>query len=105
MNSILDTLLTLSTRSNLLEPFVGVYVFGSGLVVNKPTDFDVLLVYGNVNMPRVHAAKARIHDALSSAITGLDVDFTTLSEAELSETKFLEKVTYRRIKGPDKITS
>ena len=98
MNRVCEALFALGDRGDLLDPFVQVYLFGSSLTSDTPTDVDILLVYRRADLPRVHTAGAEIREALSSAFPGLDVDFTTLSESELTETKFLDRVAYRQIK-------
>lgn len=99
MNRVCKALFALRDQGDLLDPFVQVYLFGSGLVSETPTDVDILLVYERANIRRVRTASSKIRKTLFSALSGLDVDFTTLSESELTETQFLDKVAYRLIKG------
>ena len=99
MNRLCETLFAIRDRGDLLEPFVQVHLFGSALISDTPTDVDILLVYRRADMPRVRAASAEFRNTLSRALPGLDVHFTTLSESETTQTKFLDKVAYQQIKG------
>ena len=90
----------LDVRDELFSFFEEVYLFGSSLEKNDPEDIDLILVYksGRV-LSEVVAAKQNVVDALCLKYEGKLIDATTLSEAELAQSGFLERIRHKRIKG------
>ncbi len=81
----------------LFDFFTKVYLFGSSIDENrKPNDIDLLLVYG-VYSKELLEEKNSIILFLKEILT-LPIDVTVLSEEELEETKFLEKLGTKFIK-------
>ena len=97
MNQKLDFLLY--ENYGCFDLFSGVYVFGSFLWSDTPGDLDILLVYESDKLPLVQSAEAHIVDKLSRRLCGLPIHLTTLSQSELVDTDFLNKISYVRIKG------
>ncbi len=80
--------------------FDEVYLFGSSLEENEPEDIDLILVYRRgQDLSEVAVARQKVVDALCKRWEGTLIDLTTLSEAELVQTGFLERIKHERIKG------
>lgn len=95
VNLTIDTLIK---NIQLFQLFTQVYLFGS-VVQNKefPNDIDLLLVYGKYS-DEIQSEKDYICSILEKKLY-LSVDLTILSDEELLETKFLEKIgNYERLK-------
>jgi predicted nucleotidyltransferase len=84
---------------NIFDLFTNVYIFGSSISNNKhPNDIDVLLVY-SIYSDEIQNEK-RIISLILEKLFNLPIDITILSEKELEETKFLEKLSfnYKKLK-------
>ena len=89
----------LSAHSDdLFAAFTGVYVFGSALHSDAPSDVDLLLVYDGSRLSEVPSEKVRVLEGLWGVFPEVDIDVTILSELELRETGFLGLVSCRQIK-------
>ena len=90
----------LDMRNDLFGIFDEVYLFGSCLSTETPVDVDILLVYNErKRVSQILAEKRKIANVLSFEFGGLNVDFTMLSKGELDETRFLDSIAHKRIKG------
>lgn len=77
--------------------FSKVYIFGSVLKLDDVNDIDLLLVYKSYS-ERLNVEINIISSHLEDLIQ-IPIDLTVLSEKELDETKFLEKLDiYKRLK-------
>ena len=85
-------------NKQIFQSFTDVYIFGSVIKNNSiPNDIDLLLVYDKYST-EIQSEKDYIYFFLEK-ILDLSVDLTTLSQEELLETKFLEKIgNYERLK-------
>ena len=95
MNPITDLLLK---NIQIFQFFTGTYIFGS-VVKNHhfSNDIDILLIYDQY-LNQIQSEKDNICSFLQK-VFDLPIDLTILSEQELLETKFLEKIgTYERLK-------
>ena len=93
MNKFVDLILT---HQGIFTIFTKVYLFGSCLNNKHPNDIDLLLVYDKYSMDvetQKIAFESRLYDILKRPI-----DITILSQQELEQTKFLEKIDHRYIK-------
>lgn len=74
-----------------------VYLFGSFISREYPNDIDILIVYRN-SASNINTVIDELAIELET-ITNLPVDFTLLSENEMAETLFLNKLStnYLRI--------
>ena len=81
----------------LFSFFSKVYIFGSALHGKYPNDIDLLLIYKSYS--NVIQEEKNIISLFFEELLGLPIDITILSEEELEETKFLEKLSfnYQRI--------
>lgn len=94
MNRIINLLLE---NINCFEIFSKVYIFGSILKLDNVNDIDLLLIYKSYS-DRVNVEINIISSYLEDLIK-IPIDLTVLSENELKETKFLEKLDiYKRLK-------
>jgi len=89
MNSILDHIQKICAGFPL---FLEVYIFWSILYKETPNDLDVLLIYKDLS-EEILKEKERLW-ILLAMITDLPIDFTLLSQVELQETAFLEKIKH-----------
>ena len=90
--------LPLSLTEVTFNFFEASYLFGSYLETGNPSDVDVLLVYNDERELQDVAGEAqRILDELCLTFEGQMVDLTVLSESELVDSRFLDKVTHQRI--------
>ena len=81
--------------------FEEVYLFGSSLYKDAPEDIDLVLVYRTgEELRRVSSEKQKILDLLSVKFCATLIDLTTLSEDELSKTRFLGRINHKQVKGP-----
>lgn len=89
----------ISQNINIFNSFTEVYIFGSSLnnYINS-NDIDLLLVY-NVYSKEIVDEKNTICSFLEEQFK-LPIDLTLLSENELKQTAFLEKIKfkYKRLK-------
>ena len=77
--------------------FSDVYLFGSSLYKTNPNDIDLLVVYEGDASFSIEKQKEKIFDLLVSE-TGIECHFVTLSRDEMDQTRFLNYVTYKKIK-------
>ena len=90
----------LDIRDGTFDFFDEVYLFGSSLEKDDPEDIDLIMVYGRgQDVSEVAAARQKVVDALCLKWEGKLIDVTTLSEAELRRTRFLDRIQHKRIKG------
>ena len=82
----------------VFNDFSQVYLFGSALISCQPGDIDILLVHPGSSLERIAEHHDEIDAQLSPSFQGVPIHFTTLSESELTETAFLRRITYFRIK-------
>lgn len=92
------TLFLISENKKIFDFFTKVYIFGSSINKEHPNDIDLLLVYedyGEVIQNEKNAILLFLEKLLK-----LPIDITILSERELTETRFLEKLVskYKRLK-------
>lgn len=91
MNRVLDILLH---NMHIFDLFNKVYLFGSSLNNdNCSNDIDLLLVY-KVYSKEINNEKSTICSFLEEQFN-LPIDLILLSENELEETVFLEKIKYK----------
>lgn len=83
---------------DLFRLFSQVYLFGSALDSNTPTDIDLLLIYDKMSLTTLVSEKRRIETMLLKKVNVEYIDFTTLNKTELEQTKFLYKGDCVRIK-------
>jgi len=94
MNKIIHLI---SKHINIFELFTEVYIFGSIVKNSKfPNDIDLLLVYEKYTK-EIENQKNKIDEFLKT-LSNLAIDITLLSEQELTETRFLEKLNFLYIK-------
>lgn len=96
MNKVVETI---SKNIEIFDLFTGVYIFGSSLNNNQhANDIDLLIVYQTYSK-EIFNEKNSICCFLEKLFQ-LPIDLTVLSEKELKETKFLEKLSlnYERLK-------
>lgn len=95
VNPTIDALIK---NIELFRLFTQVYLFGSVLKNHiTPNDIDLLLVYVEYSN-EIQSEKDYICSTLEK-ILNLNVDLVVLSEEELLETKFLDKIgTYKKLK-------
>jgi predicted nucleotidyltransferase len=89
----------ISDHIDIFNSFTEVYLFGSVIQSNKePNDVDLLLVYEKYS-DEILDAKNMIESFLKNLLV-LNIDATILSEQELEQTGFIEKIafTYKRLK-------
>lgn len=94
-----NTVNLLSKHISIFELFTKVYLFGSVIKSNKePNDIDLLLIYQKYSED-IFDAKNAIESFLNK-LFDLGIDITILSEKELEQTGFIEKIafTYKRLK-------
>lgn len=89
----------LNIRDGTFDFFDEVYLFGSSLEKDDPEDIDLIMVYERgQDVSEVAAARQKVIDALCLKWEGKLIDVTTLSEVELAQTGFLERIRHKRIK-------
>ncbi|MFW2605871.1 DUF6932 family protein [Aliarcobacter butzleri] len=96
MNKYIEVL---REQIDLFNLFDQVYIFGSTIKGKKcPNDIDILLVYRKYTK-KIKDEKQVISLSLMKKFK-IDIDILLLSEEELKETKFLEKLNrnYMKIK-------
>jgi len=96
MKRVVDTI---SQEIGIFDLFTKVYIFGSSLNNHKySNDIDLLVVYKTYSQ-EIKNKKDSICSFLEELFL-LPIDLTMLSEKELKETKFLEKISpdYERLK-------
>lgn len=83
----------ISRHINIFELFTEVYIFGS-VVKNSefPNDIDLLLVYEEYTKEIEN--EKNIIDEFLATLFKLEIDITLLSEKELMQTNFLEKISF-----------
>ena len=90
----------LDIEDGTFDFFDEVYLFGSSLERNDPEDIDLILVYRRgQDLSEVAAARQNVVDALCLKWDGKLIDATTLSEAELAQTRVLQRIRHKKIKG------
>lgn len=80
----------ISAHKNIFSEFSKAYLFGSSLNNECPNDVDILLVYDKYSRDienKKNAIELFLHNILK-----LPIDITMLSNQELEQTKFLQKV-------------
>lgn len=85
------------SRKELLTISFEIYLFGSAVYSRTPNDIDILLVYDKQSLRSVLAGKKKIKELLSPKFDGLPIHFTTLSRKELKQTRFLNKIFYKKV--------
>lgn len=86
-----NTVNLLSKHISIFELFTKVYLFGSVIKSNKePNDIDLLLIYQKYSED-IFGAKNAIESFLNK-LFDLGIDITILSEKELEQTGFMEKI-------------
>lgn len=81
----------ITQHNRMFDLFSDVYIFGSVVVkANYPNDIDLLLVYEKYSDELQNQLK-KISEHFKNAF-GLYVDITVLSEEELKQTKFLQRL-------------
>jgi len=95
MNSMVNLI---SVHMNIFTLFSKVYIFGSIISNKHPNDIDLLLIYESYS-EIIQTDKNTISIFLEK-LSKLPIDITILSEEELTETKFLDKIgsAYIRLK-------
>lgn len=88
----------LQKENSILNFWEEVYIFGSILTSIQPNDIDILLVYKSENLPQTAIEIEKLRNILSDKLGILDLDFLVLSDLELEQTQFLNKVHYEKIK-------
>lgn len=92
-------MILLHNRMCIFQYFIEVYLFGSALHLPHPNDIDLILVYEDTaDIGQVRTETKRVSDALSLAFPGIPPHLTVFSVSELQQTRFLEQISYRRIK-------
>ena len=77
---------------NIFSFFDEVYLFGSVLVSNAPSDIDIILIY-QIYSPQVHVELAKVSRLINRKLNNeFFLDFTVFSRKELIETQFLINV-------------
>lgn len=97
MNKQPDRILNLDV--DVFGFFDEVFLFGSSLLHNRFNDIDILLVYVAASPIQVNFEKENVKTALSDEFADCALHITTLSKSEMRQTRFLERVRHRRIKG------
>ena len=93
MNKFVDLVLA---HRHIFTIFSKVYLFGSCLKNEYPNDIDILLIYDKYSRD-IENQKMIIEFCLNS-ILRLPIDMTIMSQQELEQTKFLEKIQSKYIK-------
>ena len=95
MNKIVHII---SENKRIFNLFIKVYIFGSSINNKHPNDIDLLLIYQDYK-DVLQNEKNDISKFLEKLLK-LPIDITMLSERELKDTEFLEKLTfkYKRLK-------
>ena len=91
MHSNIEIIQDVILYKDLFNRFNSVYIFGSVLSAKpEPNDLDLLLVYKALSdsLPKEIDCIQKILES----VCGVPIDITALSENELSDTKFLERV-------------
>ena len=98
MNILKKSILNnLKLKMSLFKNFEDVYLFGSALYEDKaPNDIDILLVYSQYSSDLIKSLNSI--KSILSKIFDIPVDLTVLSNEELEETNFLEKLNFNYIK-------
>ena len=87
-------------KDSLFYIFDEVYLFGSSLSTECPSDIDLLLVYRECRDLRVvNRATQLTLGALCSTFEDTIFDLTVMSTSEVQESAILEQVKYKQIKG------
>lgn len=90
----------LEIRDGTFEFFDEVYLFGSSLAKINSEDIDLILVYRREqDLREVAAARQSVVDSLCLEWDGRLIDATVLSDAELAQTRILERIRHKKIKG------
>ena len=80
--------------------FRAVYVFGSALRAERPTDVDLLLVHtDHVEHTQVRREANKIVAVLTETLYGLDVHATIIGESEAEGAGILDLIEAKRIGG------
>lgn len=88
----------LQKENSIFNFWEEIYIFGSILTSLQPNDIDILLVYKYENLPQTKIEIEKLRNILSDKFDILDLDFLVLSDLELEQTQFLNKVHYEKIK-------
>ena len=98
MNILKKSILNnLKLKISLFKNFENVYLFGSVLYEDKaPNDIDILLVYSQYSSDLIKNLNSI--NSILSKIFDIPVDLTVLSNEELEETNFLEKLNFNYIR-------
>lgn len=74
------------------------FLFGSALLCDRPGDIDLVAIYSDgASSAVLNDDRTRIDEALRKNQWDPPLDFTSLSESELSQTRFLDNVPHREI--------
>lgn len=95
MNKIVSSI---SENINTFNFFTKVYIFGSSINNEHPNDIDLLLIYEDYK--DVLQNEKNYISLFLEKLLKLPIDITILSEKELKETRFLEKLAsrYKKLK-------
>ena len=95
MNKIVSLILE---NRNIFDFFTKVYIFGSSINNKHPNDIDLLLIYKDYK--DILQNKKNHISLFLEKLLKLPIDITMLSEKELEETRFLEKLApaYKKLK-------
>ena len=87
----------ISRHISIFKLFTKVYIFGSSINNNKiPNDIDLLLIY-EIYSKGILKEKNNIYLFLEK-LSKLHIDITILSEKELEETNFIEKLNFKYVR-------
>lgn len=90
-NSNFNTFVRLiSTHKHIFNFFSNAYLFGSCLINKHPNDIDILLIYDKYS--KDIASQKIVIELLLGNILKMPIDITMLSNQELEQTKFLQKI-------------
>ena len=78
---------------SLFSLFSKVYIFGSSINSKYPNDIDLLLIYKSYS--NVIQQEKNTISSFFEELSGLPIDITILSEEEVEETKFLERLSFK----------
>jgi len=97
MNKIVGSI---SENRNIFDFFIKVYIFGSSINNKHPNDIDLLLIYEDYKDILLLQNEKNDISLFLEKLLKLPVDITMLSERELEETRFLEKLAsvYKKLK-------
>lgn len=81
-------------KNHIFSFFAQTYLFGSILTSEIPNDVDILLVYWEFS-EKIFMEKQKIRLFINQLLAvDIPIDFTTLSNKELLETKFLIRISH-----------